>query len=103
MNEIMRTYSVKLVSKWKMRKKHGAVLMVGKYNLFNLMGCEPEAKLKHILATVDIDYQQHFPAGVNHESTKEAVLTNILNSLQTSKKIITFKHLIESNFATDPN
>ncbi|MCS5712151.1 hypothetical protein [Candidatus Berkiella aquae] len=82
---------------------NGAAVMVGKYNLFNLMGSEPESKLKHILATVDIDYQQYFPAGASHEASKEAVLTHILSSLHTSKKIITFKHLIESNFATDQN
>ncbi|MGE3320153.1 MAG: hypothetical protein AB7I18_12745 [Candidatus Berkiella sp.] len=72
----------------------------GKYNLFNLMGAEPEAKLKRILASVDIDYQQHFPNGANQE-TKEAALANILNSIQTSRKLILFKTLIESNFATD--
>jgi len=74
----------------------------GKYNLFNLMGAEPEAKLKRILASCDIDYQQHFGNGANKE-TKEAALANILNSIQTSRKLILFKTLIESNFATDQN
>lgn len=72
----------------------------GKYNLFNMMGAEPEAKLKNILAKMDIDYQQHFPPGFNVE-TKEAALSNILNSIKTSRKLILFRSLIESNFATD--
>lgn len=73
----------------------------GKYHLLNLMGDQPEEKLKNILAKVDIDYQQHFPPGANSE-TKEAALSNILSSIQTSRKLILFKNLIESNFATDP-
>ncbi len=73
----------------------------GKYNLFNLMGAQPEEKLKNILAKVDIDYQQHFPPGANSD-TKESALSNILSSIQTSRKLILFKNLIESNFATDP-
>lgn len=74
--------------------------MAGKYHLHALLGSEPEAKLKHILATLDIDYVQLSPAGGNGEN-KENTLANILNALQTSRKIILFKHLIESNFATD--
>ena len=74
--------------------------MSGQYNLFNLMGDQPEEKLKHILAKVDIDYQQHFPPGGNAVS-KEAALANVLNAIQTSRKIITFKNLVQSNFAID--
>lgn len=76
--------------------------MAGQYNLFNLLGSEPEAKLKSILASVDIDYQQHFPKGNNRES-KEAALSNILSSIQTAKKLIKFRTLISSNFALDQN
>ncbi len=76
--------------------------MSGKYNLFNLLGSEPEAKLKSILASVDIDYQQHFPKGTHAES-KEAALANILSSVQTAKKLILFRTLISSNFALDQN
>lgn len=70
--------------------------MAGKYPLHALLGAEPEAKLKHILATIDIDYAQ-----VTSNATKETTLANILNSLHSSRKIILFKHLIESNFAID--
>lgn len=79
-----------------------ATIGAGKYNLFNLMGDEPEAKLKRILASCDVDYQQHFGNGTNTQ-TKEVALANILNSIKTSRKLILFKTLIESNFATDQN
>ena len=74
--------------------------MSGQYNLFNLMGDQPEEKLKHILAKVDIDYQQHFTPGGKADS-KEAALANVLNAIQTSRKLILFKNLVQSNFATD--
>jgi len=74
--------------------------MAGKINLFNLTGAEPEDKLKAILAKVDIDYQQHVPTGTSKES-KASVEANILSSIQTSRKLILFKTLVEANFATD--